>query len=125
MGDETPMKILFLSSGSRVPFGSFSYHALCAPVSSRGHRVKLLIAFPRIWTTFLGWISAQSTAEAECTLVAWLQAKLRNFDVVYIDREIFDDDTWRMEDDFAKYVGNWSSIFAMRSFCLSREILTG
>lgn len=95
------MKILFLSSGSRVPSSRFRILPYVSHFRAAGHQCVLAESFPQKYDYF-PWIGFRPSQllKRGVRWWHWLRAKLSSFDVVYIDREIFDDPTTDAEARF-------------------------
>lgn len=100
------MKILFLSSGSRVPSARFRIMPYVSRFRAEGHRVTLAHSFPQKYDYFpwMGFRPSQ-LLKRSVRWWHWLGAKLRKYDLVYIDREIFDDASCDMEQRFREVCG--------------------
>lgn len=100
------MKILFLSSGSRVPSARFRILPYLSHFKADGHHCVLANSFPQKYDYFpwMGFRPSQ-LLKRSVRWWHWLRAKLSHFDVVFIDREIFDNDTTHMEQRFRDCCG--------------------
>jgi glycosyltransferase involved in cell wall biosynthesis len=92
------MKILFLSSGYRVPSSRFRVLPYISHLRSAGHTCTVLSSFPQKYDFFpkLGFRPSQLLKRV-VRLWHLLCAWIGRYDVVIIDRELFDDDTSSME----------------------------
>lgn len=100
------MKILFLSSGDRVPSARFRILPYIRHFRSDGHRCVVAHSFPQKYDYFpwMGFRPSQ-LLKRSVRWWHWMRARLQRFDVVFIDREIFDDVTTRMEERFRDACG--------------------
>ena len=100
------MKILFLSSGSRVPSARFRILPYLRYFREQGHHCVLANSFPQKYDYFpwMGFRPSQ-LLKRSVRWWHWLRAKLSSFDVVYIDREIFDNESMHMEQRFRDACG--------------------
>jgi glycosyltransferase involved in cell wall biosynthesis len=97
------MKVLFLTSGARVPTTRFRVLQYVPYLRALGHRCTVAHSHPqkydywpamgwrpsqwfkrgvRVWHLFRGWIGA--------------------YDVIFVERELFNDGTWSMEERFRR-----------------------
>ncbi|MFO0976563.1 MAG: glycosyltransferase [Planctomycetaceae bacterium] len=97
----TRMRILFLSSGDRVPSSRFRILPYLKHFRAEGHQVVLASSFPAKYDYFpwMGFRPSQLLKRG-VRWWHWLRSRLSSFDVVFIDREIFDDETTDMEERF-------------------------
>lgn len=98
------MKILFLISGDRVPSSRFRVLAFLPHLRERGHRCTVAASFPQKYD-FLPWLGFRPSQKLK-RLTRWmhlLAAGLRRYDVVFLERELFDDGTWSMERKFRRH----------------------
>lgn len=95
------MKILFLSSGDRVPSSRFRILPYLKHFRSEGHLAVLATSFPAKYDYFpwMGFRPSQMLKRG-VRWWHWLRSKLSSFDMVYVDREIFDNETTDMEERF-------------------------
>ena len=100
------MNILFLSSGSRVPSARFRILPYLSHFRADGHRCLLANSFPQKYDYFpwMGFRPSQ-LLKRSVRWWHWLRAKLSTFDVVFIDREIFDNSSTHMEQRFRECCG--------------------
>ena len=100
------MNILFLSSGSRVPSARFRILPYLDHFRADGHRCFLANSFPQKYDYFpwMGFRPSQ-LLKRSVRWWHWLRARLSSFDVVFIDREIFDNATTHMEERFRECCG--------------------
>jgi len=97
------MKILFLHSGDRVPSARFRALPVAQRLRQAGHVCTTASSFPQKYDYFpwLGFRPSQILKR----LVRFLHlglAWLRRYDVVVLDRELFDDPTVAMEERFRR-----------------------
>lgn len=97
----TRMKILFLSSGDRVPSSRFRILPYLKHFRADGHQVVLASSFPAKYDYFpwMGFRPSQ-LLKRSVRWWHWLRSRLSAFDIVFIDREIFDNETTDMEERF-------------------------
>jgi glycosyltransferase involved in cell wall biosynthesis len=95
------MKILFLSSGAHTPAARFRILPYVRLFRRDGHQVVLANSFPQKYDYFpwMGFRPSQLLKRG-VRWWHWLRTKLQTFDVVFIDREIFDDASTTMEQRF-------------------------
>lgn len=100
------MKILFLSSGAHVPSARFRILPYLSHFRRDGHTCVLANSFPQKYDYFpwMGFRPSQ-LLKRSVRWWHWLRARLSSFDVVFIDREIFDDATTAMEQRFKECCG--------------------
>lgn len=100
------MKILFLSSGAHVPSARFRILPYLSHFRAEGHQCVLANSFPEKYDYFpwMGFRPSQ-LLKRSVRWWHWLRARLRSFDVVFIDREIFDDASTQMEQRFRECCG--------------------
>lgn len=100
------MQILFLSSGDRVPSARFRILPYVSHFRAEGHRAVVANSFPQKYDYFpwMGFRPSQ-LLKRSVRWWHWLKARLSSFDVVFIDREIFDDASWEMETRFRQACG--------------------
>ena len=100
------MKILFLSSGAKVPSARFRILPFVKHFESDGHQCTVAHSFPQKYDYFpwMGFRPSQ-LLKRSVRWWHWLRAKLKKFDIVFIDREIFDADDWAMEQRFRECCG--------------------
>lgn len=95
------MKILFLTSGPRVPSTRFRVMQYVPLLRAAGHRCTVAHSVPEKYGQFraVGWRLSQRLKRA---FRRWhlLRARLERYDVVVIEREIFNDGTSDMEERF-------------------------
>ncbi len=95
------MNILFLSSGDRVPSARFRILPYLRHFRAEGHRAVVAHSFPQKYDYFpwMGFRPSQ-LLKRSVRWWHWLRSKLQHFDVVFIDREIFDNTSIAMEQRF-------------------------
>lgn len=95
------MRILFLSSGPLVPSSRFRIQPWVQRLRQDGHRVLVLHSFPRKYDYYpwMGFRPSQLLKRG-VRWWHWLRTRLQRFDLVFIDREIFDNETLDMEQRF-------------------------
>ena len=95
------MRVLFLHSGDRVPSTRFRTLPFARRLREAGHRVRLASSFPQKYDHFPALGFRPSQWLKRLTRAANLvEAYLRRFDVIVIDRELFDSDSHAWEDRF-------------------------
>ncbi len=100
------MRILFLTSGSRVPSARFRILAYLPYLRSAGHQCSVAASFPQKYDYFPAFGFRPSQALKR--LVRWwhlLCAWVRRYDVVVIERELFDAPSGTMEARFRRAAG--------------------
>lgn len=92
------MKILFISSGSRVPSARFRILPYLDHFRADGHSCVLASSFPQKYDYFpwMGFRPSQFLKRG-VRWWHWLLTRIRHFDVVVMDREVFDNETLHME----------------------------
>jgi glycosyltransferase involved in cell wall biosynthesis len=92
------LKILFLSSGDRVPSARFRIVPFVPRFRADGHRCVLAHSFPQKYDYFpwMGFRPSQLLKRG-VRWWHWLRARLQKFDIVFMDREIFDSPSAEME----------------------------
>ncbi|MBL8819603.1 MAG: glycosyltransferase family 4 protein [Planctomyces sp.] len=100
------MKILFLSSGKQVPSSRFRIRPYVRLFEADGHTCSVAHSFPAKYDYFpwMGFRPSQ-LLKRSVRWWHWLKARLRHYDIVYIDREIFDNASSGMEDRFRDACG--------------------
>ena len=95
------MNILFLSSGDRVPSARFRILPYLRHFRADGHRAVVAHSFPQKYDYFpwMGFRPSQ-LLKRSVRWWHWIRTRLQRFDVVFIDREIFDNTTIHMEHRF-------------------------
>lgn len=95
------MKILFLTSGPQVPSSRFRIQPYLRRFRAEGHKCVLANSFPAKYDYFpwMGFRPSQ-ILKRSVRWWHWLRARLSSFDIVYIEREIFDDPTTDVEERF-------------------------
>lgn len=100
------MNILFLSSGVHAPAARFRILPYLRHFRAEGHNVVLANSFPQKYDYFpwMGFRPSQ-LLKRSVRWWHWLRTRLRKFDIVFIDREIFDNTTTDMERRFRDSCG--------------------
>ncbi len=100
------MNILFLSSGIHAPAARFRILPYLRHFRAEGHNVVLANSFPQKYDYFpwMGFRPSQ-LLKRSVRWWHWLRTKLQSFDIVFIDREIFDNTTTDMERRFRESCG--------------------
>lgn len=95
------MKILFLSSGTHVPSARFRILPFVPHFRGDGHRCLLAHSFPQKYDA-IAWLGFRPSQAVKRSVRwwHWLRSRLQRFDLVMIDREIFDNETTDMEERF-------------------------
>ena len=95
------MNIIFLSSGIHAPAARFRILPYLRHFRSEGHHVVLANSFPQKYDYFpwMGFRPSQ-LLKRSVRWWHWLRTKLQRFDIVFIDREIFDNTSTDMERRF-------------------------
>ena len=97
------MKILFLASGRLAPSTRFRIVPYLKYFREDGHRCTVANSFPQKYDYFpwMGFRPSQ-LLKRSVRWWHWLQAFLGRYDLVYIEREIFDNATSDMEERFRR-----------------------
>ena len=97
------MKIVFLSSGDRVPSSRFRMLPYIRHFRACGHRCTLASSVPQKyeWFPWTGFRLSQRLKRL-VRYLHWYQSRLRNDEIVVIDREIFDSPCTRLEECFRR-----------------------
>jgi glycosyltransferase involved in cell wall biosynthesis len=100
------MRILFLSSGPLVPSSRFRIAPYTRHFRAEGHTVVVAHSFPQKYDYF-PWMGFRPSQLLKRTVRwwHWLRSRLQRFDVVFIDREIFDSASMEMEIRFRESCG--------------------
>jgi glycosyltransferase involved in cell wall biosynthesis len=100
------MKILFLSSGARVPSARFRILPFISHFRSEGHQCVVAHSFPQKYDYFpwMGFRPSQ-LLKRSVRWWHWLRCRLQRFDLVFIDREVFDNESTTMEQRFRDACG--------------------
>lgn len=100
------MKILFLASGRLAPSTRFRIVPYLKHFREDGHRCTVANSFPQKYDYFpwMGFRPSQ-LLKRSVRWWHWLRAFLGRYDLVYIEREIFDDSTSDMEERFRRACG--------------------
>ena len=100
------MNVLFLSSGVHAPAARFRILPYLRHFRAEGHNVVLANSFPQKYDYFpwMGFRPSQ-LLKRSVRWWHWLRTRLQKFDIVFIDREIFDNATTDMERRFRDSCG--------------------
>jgi glycosyltransferase involved in cell wall biosynthesis len=100
------LNVLFLSSGDRVPSARFRILPFIRRFRADGHRCVVAHSFPQKYDYFpwMGFRPSQ-LLKRSVRWWHWLRARLQRFDIVFIDREIFDTPSCAMEQRFRAACG--------------------
>jgi glycosyltransferase involved in cell wall biosynthesis len=100
------MRILFLSSGARVPSARFRILPFVRHFEADGHRCLIAHSFPQKYDYFpwMGFRPSQ-LLKRSVRWWHWLRSRLQTFDVVFVDREVFDNESTDMEHRFRESCG--------------------
>ena len=103
---EYRLKLLFLSSGDRVPSARFRILPFIRHFRSDGHQCFVAHSFPQKYDYFpwMGFRPSQ-LLKRSVRWWHWLRARLQRFDLVFMDREIFDHPSFSMEERFRDACG--------------------
>jgi glycosyltransferase involved in cell wall biosynthesis len=97
------MKVLFLTSGDRVPSTRFRVLQYVPHLRAAGHRCTVAHSIPQKYEYWprLGWRPSQWIKRA---VRVWhlVRARLGGYDVIFVERELFHDDTSSMEERFRR-----------------------
>lgn len=95
------MRFLFVVSGRSAPSTRFRILQYLPELRQAGHQCDVAFSFPEKYDHFrsLGWRLSQALKR---TVRYWhvLKARLRKYDAIFIEREVFDNDTSDMESRF-------------------------
>lgn len=93
--------VLFLASGTNVPTTRYRIMPFIPHLRARGVRCDVAVSWPEKYGSFrlVGWRASQKLKRATRH---WhrLVASWKRYDVIVIEREIFDDPTWDLEKRF-------------------------
>lgn len=97
------MRILFLTSGSSSPSTRYRVLAFLPHLRASGHVCVVAESYPQKydWIPWLGFRPSQLLKRL-VRGVHWLYARFARFDVIFVEREIFNDPTWSMEAKFRR-----------------------
>lgn len=100
------MKILFLTSGRQSPSSRFRVHTYLPHLRRLGHRCVVRASHPPQYESYrsLGWRRSVALRRMLRYGDLWL-GRRGGFDVVYVERELFDDDTTDLEERFREACG--------------------
>lgn len=100
------MRFLFVASGAAVPSTRFRVFPYLPLLRQAGHRCDLACSFPQKYDYFpaIGWRASQWLKRATRHWHAVL-ARMRHYDAIVIEREVFDDDSWNIEAKFRRCTG--------------------
>lgn len=92
------MRFLFIVSGKDVPSTRFRILPYIPLLEQAGHRCDIAFSCPQKYDYFpwIGWRLSQALKRTVRHWHAFL-AKVRNYDAIVIEREVFDDDTINIE----------------------------
>ncbi len=100
------MRFLFVASGAAVPSTRFRVFPYLPLLRQAGHRCDVACSFPQKYDYFptIGWRASQLLKR---TTRHWhaMQARLRHYDAIVIEREVFDDDSWNIEAKLRRCTG--------------------
>lgn len=92
------MRFLFIASGRSVPSTRFRILPYLPLLERAGHRCDVAYSFPEKYDYFktIGWRASQRLKRMTRR---WhtVVARLRRYDTIVIEREVFDDNTWDIE----------------------------
>ena len=97
------MKILFLISGHSTPSARFRVLAFVPHLERLGHTCHVRASFPEKYGSIpaIGWRPSQKLKRA-VRMLHFLEARLKRYDVVVIERGLFHDNTFSMEQRFRR-----------------------
>lgn len=97
------MKLLFLHSGDRVPSARFRVLPLVLRIRAAGHYCTVAASFPQKYDYFR-WLGFRPSQLLKRLVRFWHLACAwwRRYDVIIIERELFDDPSTSMEDRFRR-----------------------
>ncbi|HWL10954.1 MAG TPA: glycosyltransferase family 4 protein [Planctomicrobium sp.] len=92
------MRVLFLTSGEFIPSSRYRIHPYLSHLRSQGIECDVSHSIPPKYHRFpwLGWRLSHLIRKGIRT-VQFRRSNLRRYDVVVLEREIFDDPTWNYE----------------------------
>lgn len=100
------MRFLFVASGATVPSTRFRVFPYLPLLRQAGHRCDVACSFPQKYDYFkpIGWRASQLLKR---TTRHWhaLLARMRHYDAIVIEREVFDDDSWNIEAKLRRCTG--------------------
>jgi glycosyltransferase involved in cell wall biosynthesis len=97
------MRFLMIGSGRRVPSTRFRLMPYIAPLERAGHRCTVMFSYPAKYEYYrmLGWRLSQRLQRGVRHWQAW-RANQSAYDAIFLEREIFDDESSELESRFRK-----------------------
>lgn len=97
------MRFLFVTSGPNAPSTRFRVLPYIPFLEQAGHRCDVFHSFPEKYeyVPSIGWRLSQRLKRSVRHWHAFL-ARIRKYDAIFIEREVFDDDTWDIESKFRR-----------------------
>ena len=97
------MKFLFIASGRTAPSTRFRIEQFLPALRKAGHQCDVAYSFPEKYDHFrwLGWRISQWLKRRVRLWHAW-RAKVNQYDSIFIEREVFDNDTSDLEERFRR-----------------------
>ena len=97
------MKFLFIASGRVTPATRYRVEPFVPLLETAGHHCDVAYSFPEKYDYFpsIGWRLSQRLKRNVRHWHAFLAAR-RNYDAIFIEREVFDDDTSDLEEKFRR-----------------------
>lgn len=97
------MNVMFLHSGEDVPSARFRALPFARRLERSGHRGRLAASFPQKYD-YLPWLGFRPSQSLKRLVRAahLAEVRLRHFDAVVVDRELFDNDSHTWEDRFRR-----------------------
>jgi len=97
------MRILYLVSGKHVPTTRYRVMAYLPYLKALGHECHMAISVPDKYDYFrpIGWRPSRKLRRL-VRWAHWLHAAWTHYDVIYLERELFDDPTWDLEQHFSR-----------------------
>ena len=92
------MNLMFLSSGAHVPTARFRVMHLVPHLRVAGHQCTIAHSFPEKYDYF-PWLGFRPSQLLKRMVRHWhlLRIKFGRYDAVILERELFHNDTWDME----------------------------
>jgi len=97
------MRVLFMTSGDRTPSTRFRILPYISYLREHGISCRVASSFPQKYDYF-PWLGFRPSQRLK-RLTRWLhllESKVRSFDVIYLERELFNDDTTDLEERFRR-----------------------
>lgn len=97
------MRILFLTTGRQTPSSRFRVLQYVPHLRRLGHRCTVAASHPPMYRHY-GWLGWRRSTQLRRLLrrLDLRRLDLQHFDAVYLERELFDDDSWDLEAAFRR-----------------------